>query len=159
MQETCLRAYGGFGGFRPGTNLDAWLYRILKNTFIQGYRKRQREPKTIPEEWYGHPNRGGHNVETSAENIVVASIPDPQIQASLLSLPLEYRRVVLLFDVEGFSYKEIAQILGVPKGTVTSRLHRGRRALRRYLRAETDGQRNGRRRRASVVADVAMATQ
>ncbi len=158
IQETFLRAYGGFGGFQPGTNLHAWLYRILKNTFIQGYRKRQREPKTIPEECYGHTNGGRRNVETSAENIVIASIPDHQLQAALLSLPLVYRRVVLLFDVEGFSYEEIAQILGVPKGTVTSRLHRGRKALRRQLRSDTDGQQNGRRQRASVGADVVMAT-
>jgi RNA polymerase sigma-70 factor (ECF subfamily) len=134
LQETYLRAYRGFSGFEPGTNLTGWLYRILRNTFINSYRKRLSEPRTVPEAWYRSTNGAQRNVEASAETIVVASIPDQRLQEALASLPERYRRVVLLFYVEGFSYKEIAGIVGVPRGTVMSRLHRGRKALKERLR-------------------------
>ena len=140
LQETYLRAYRGFSGFQSGTNLTAWLYRILRNTFIHGYRKRRREPKTVPEGWYRNTNAQG-NVEASAETTVVDSIPDEQLQEALSSLPERYRGVVLLFDVEGFTYKEIAGIVGIPLGTVMSRLHRGRKALKERMRPPADERR------------------
>ena len=134
LQETYLRAYRGFSGFEPGTNLSGWLYRILRNTFINTYRKRLHEPRTVPEDWYRSSNGAQRNVEASAEATVIDSIPDQRLQDALASLPERYRRVVLLFDVEGFSYKEIAGIVGIPRGTVMSRLHRGRKALKERLR-------------------------
>jgi len=138
LQETYLRAYRGFAGFQSGTNLTAWLYRILRNTFIQGYRKSRREPDTVPEGWYRTTNGAHGNVEASAETTVVDSIPDEQLQQALSSLPERYRRVILLFDVEGFTYKEIAGIVGIPLGTVMSRLHRGRKALKERMRPPAD---------------------
>jgi RNA polymerase sigma-70 factor (ECF subfamily) len=134
LQETYLRAYRGFSGFEPGTNLTGWLYRILRNTFINSHRKRLNEPRTVPEDWYRNPTVTQRNVEASAESTVLDSIPDQRIQAALASLPERYRRAVLLFDVEGFSYREIAGIVGVPRGTVMSRIHRGRKALKERLR-------------------------
>ena len=137
LQETYLRAYRGFGGFRPGTNLRAWLYRILTNTYINSYRKRQREPLVVPDdsvdEWYLYDRLAREGAGASAETEVLDALPDEEVQAALESLPEQFRMSVLLADVEGFSYKEIADILGVPLGTVISRLHRGRRALERRL--------------------------
>jgi RNA polymerase sigma-70 factor (ECF subfamily) len=133
LQETSLRAYRGFAGFQPGTNLNAWLYRILRNTFIQGYRKKRREPTIVPEDWYRDANDARSNVAPSAESIVVHSIIDVDLQEALLSLPERYRRPVLLYDVDGFNYKEIAELLGIPRGTVMSRLHRGRKALKERI--------------------------
>ncbi len=137
LQETFLRAYRGFASFREGTNLRAWLYRILTNAFINVYRKRQREPQTISdgevEEWYLYERLGAEGAEPSAEAQVLETLPDEDVQEALASLPDQFRLAVLLADVEGFSYKEIAQILDVPIGTVMSRLHRGRRALERRL--------------------------
>ena len=133
LQETYLRAYRGFSGFEPGTNLTAWLYRILRNTFINSYHKRLREPRAIPEDWYPSTKGAQRDVEPSAETTVIDSIPGQRLQEALASLPERYRRVVLLFDVEGFSSKEIAGIVGVPRGTVMSRLHRGRKALKERL--------------------------
>jgi len=137
LQETFLRAYRGFAGFREGTNLRAWLYRILTNTYINSYRKRQREPQTISDEevedWYLYSKLGGEVAEPSAETAVLESLPDEDVQEALASLPEQFRMAVLLADVEGFSYKEIADILEVPMGTVMSRLHRGRRALEKRL--------------------------
>jgi RNA polymerase sigma-70 factor (ECF subfamily) len=134
LQETYLRAYRGFAGFEPGTNLSGWMYRILRNTFISGYRKRLNEPKTVPEDLHRNTNGALRNIEASAETTVIESIPDERLHEALSSLPDCYRQVVLLFDVEGFSYKEIAAIAGVPLGTVMSRLHRGRKALKERLR-------------------------
>jgi RNA polymerase sigma-70 factor (ECF subfamily) len=135
LQETYLRAYRGFSGFEPGTNVTGWLFRILRNTFINSYRKHQLEPRTVPvDDWYRNLNGAQRNVAASAETIVIDSIPAQRLQEALASLPERYRRVVLLFDVEGFSYKEIAGIVGVPLGTVMSRLHRGRKALKERLR-------------------------
>ena len=137
LQETYLRAYRGFAGFRPGTNLRAWLYRILTNTYINSYRKRQREPQVVPdesvEEWYLYDRLAREGAGASAEAEVLDALPDEDVQAALESLPEQFRMAVLLADVEGFSYKEIADILGIPMGTVMSRLHRGRRALERRL--------------------------
>jgi len=137
VQETYLRAYRGFSGFEEGTNLRAWMYRILTNTFINSYRKKQREPVTVQEddldEWYLYDKLGENGVEPSAEAEVIRSMPDEDVQRALEALPEGFRLAVLLADVEGFSYKEIAEILGIPIGTVMSRLHRGRRALEKAL--------------------------
>lgn len=138
VQETYLRAFKGFAGFQEGTNLKAWLYRILTNSFINTYRKKQREPQIVegPEdidEWYLYDRLGGRNVEASAEAEVLDRIPDADVKAALESLPEYFRLAVLLADVEGFGYKEIAEIMQVPIGTVMSRLHRGRKALERAL--------------------------
>ena len=137
VQDTFLRAYRGFAGFEPGTNLRAWLYRILTNAYINTYRKRQREPQTVSDdevpEWYLYEKLGGDGAEASAEARVLESLPDEDVQEALAALPDQFRMAVLLADVEGFSYKEIADILGVPMGTVMSRLHRGRRALEKRL--------------------------
>lgn len=137
VQETYLRAYRGFSGFEEGTNLRAWMYRILTNTFINAYRKKQREPVTIAddeiEDWYLYDRLGGSGVEASAESEVLERIPDEDVQRALEDLPESFRMAVLLADVEGFSYKEIAEILQIPIGTVMSRLHRGRKALQKAL--------------------------
>jgi RNA polymerase sigma-70 factor (ECF subfamily) len=138
VQETYLRAYRGFAGFKEGTNLKAWLYRILTNSFINTYRKKQREPQIAdgPEdidEWYLYDKLGGRSVEVSAENEVLDRIPDAAVKAALESIPENFRIPVLLADVEGFSYKEIAEIMETPIGTVMSRLHRGRKALEKAL--------------------------
>ena len=141
VQETYLRAYRGFSRFQPGTNLRAWLYRILRSAFIDGYRKRRRDPKTVPDGWCWNSNGALRNVEASAEAAALDSIPDERLHEALSSLPERYRRVVLLFDVEGFSYAEIAGIVGVPLGTVMSRLHRGRKALRERMQSPVDERR------------------
>jgi RNA polymerase sigma-70 factor (ECF subfamily) len=140
VQEAFLRAYRGFGGFTPGTNLKAWLYRILTNTFINNYRKKQRQPVTVLEEdipdWYlyDHLADGSARGETaSAEAQVLERMPDEDVQAALDALPEAFRMAVWLADVEGFAYKEIAEILGIPIGTVMSRLHRGRKSLEKML--------------------------
>jgi RNA polymerase sigma-70 factor (ECF subfamily) len=137
VQETYLRAYRGFSGFQEGTNLRAWMYRILTNTFINAYRKRQRQPVTVPdddiEDWFLYDRLGGSGVESSAESEVLERLPDEDVQRALEALPEGFRMAVLLADVEGFSYKEIAEILDVPIGTVMSRLHRGRKALEKAL--------------------------
>jgi RNA polymerase sigma-70 factor, ECF subfamily len=137
VQETFLRAYRGFHQFQPGTNLKAWLYRILTNTFINSYRKKQREPQTDSldetEDWYLYSRMAERGTEPSAETSVIESLPDEDVQEALSSLPDQFRIAVLLADVEGFSYKEIAEITEVPIGTVMSRLHRGRKALEKRL--------------------------
>ncbi len=138
VQDTYLRAFRGFAGFKEGTNLKAWLYRILTNSFINTYRKKQRQPQTVEgpddiDEWYLFDKLGGRNVEVSAETEVLDKIPDEAVKAALESLPENFRLPVLLADVEGFSYKEIAEIMDTPIGTVMSRLHRGRKALQKAL--------------------------
>jgi RNA polymerase sigma-70 factor, TIGR02947 family len=138
VQETYLRAFRGFAGFQEGTNLKAWLYRILTNSYINVYRKKQREPKTVEgpddvDEWYLFDRLGSRRVEGSAEDEVLDRIPDADVKAALESLPENFRMAVLLADVEGFSYKEIAEIMDTPIGTVMSRLHRGRKALEKAL--------------------------
>ncbi len=138
VQETYLRAFRGFAGFQEGTNLKAWLYRILTNSFINTYRKKQREPQIVEgpddiDEWYLYDRLGGRNVEASAETEVLDRIPDADVKAALESIPDNFRLPVLLADVEGFSYKEIAEIMDTPIGTVMSRLHRGRKAREKAL--------------------------
>ena len=138
VQDTYLRAFRGFAGFQEGTNLKAWLYRILTNSFINTYRKKQREPKTVdgPEdldEWFLFDRLGSQSVARSAEEDVLENIPDADVKAALESIPENFRMAVLLADVEGFSYREIAEITDVPIGTVMSRLHRGRKALEKAL--------------------------
>jgi RNA polymerase sigma-70 factor (ECF subfamily) len=137
VQETYLRAYRSFDTFEEGTNLRAWLYRILTNAFINLYRKRQREPQTVSDEevpdWYLYEKLAERGAESSAEARVLESLPDEDVRSAVNSLPQQFRLAVLLADVEGFSYKEIAEILDVPMGTVMSRLHRGRRALEKRL--------------------------
>jgi RNA polymerase sigma-70 factor (ECF subfamily) len=138
VQDTYLRAFRGFSGFKEGTNLKAWLYRILTNSFINTYRKKQRQPQTVEgpddvDEWYLFDKLGGRNVELSAETEVLDKIPDEAVKGALESLPENFRLPVLLADVEGFSYKEIAEIMDTPIGTVMSRLHRGRKALQKAL--------------------------
>jgi RNA polymerase sigma-70 factor (ECF subfamily) len=137
IQETSLRAFRGFAGFTEGTNLRAWMYRILTNTFINSYRKKQRQPVTVAddelEDWYLYDRLGESGVEASAESEVLERIPDEDVQRALEELPENFRMAVLLADVEGFSYKEIAEILDIPIGTVMSRLHRGRKALQKAL--------------------------
>ncbi len=137
VQETYLRAFRGFAGFEEGTNLKAWIYRILTNTFINTYRKKQREPVTVYdddiEDWYLYDRLGERGMEASAETAVLEKMPDEDVQAALEALPEGFRLAVLLADVEGFAYKEIAEILEIPIGTVMSRLHRGRRSLQKAL--------------------------
>jgi RNA polymerase sigma-70 factor (ECF subfamily) len=140
VQETYLRAYRGFGGFQAGTNLKAWLYRILTNTYINRYRAAQRRPDESDldevEDLYLYRRLGGleaAQVGRSAEEEVLDSFTDDEVKAAIESLREEFRMAVLLADVEGFSYKEIAEILDIPIGTVMSRLHRGRKALHKAL--------------------------
>jgi RNA polymerase sigma-70 factor (ECF subfamily) len=140
VQETYLRAYRGFGGFREGTNLKAWLYKILTNTFINQYRAKKRRPDQVDlddtEDFYLFRRLGGLeavDAERTPEAIVLDEIPDSAVKEALEALPEQFRLAVILADVEGFSYKEIAEILDVPIGTVMSRIHRGRKALQKRL--------------------------
>jgi len=140
VQETYLRAYRGFGGFREGTNLKAWLYKILTNTYINMYRARKRRPEQVElddgEDFYLFRRLGGlEAVEASrsAESEILDKIPEAVVKEAVEALPDTFRMAVLLADVEGFSYKEIADIMDVPIGTVMSRLHRGRKRLQKRL--------------------------
>jgi RNA polymerase sigma-70 factor, ECF subfamily len=140
VQETYLKAYRSFGTFQEGTNLKAWLYKILTNTFINSYRARKRRPEQTEldevEDLYLYRRLGGLEAAAagrSAEEEVLDSFTDDEVKGALESLPDTFRMAVLLADVEGFSYKEIADILDIPIGTVMSRLHRGRKALQKAL--------------------------
>ena len=140
VRETYLKAYRAFGGFQEGTNLKAWLYKILTNTFINAYRSRKRRPEQAEldevEDLYLYRRLGGLEAvaaSRSAEEEVLEHFTDADVKAAVESLPEQFRMAVLLADVEGFSYKEIAEILDVPIGTVMSRLHRGRKALQKAL--------------------------
>ncbi len=140
VQETYLKAYRGFGGFEQGTNLKAWLYRILTNTFINSYRSKKRRPDESEldevEDLYLYRRLGGLEavaVGRSAEDELMDLVTDQEVKDAIEALPEQFRMAVLLADVEGFSYKEIAEILDIPIGTVMSRLHRGRKALQKAL--------------------------
>jgi RNA polymerase sigma-70 factor (ECF subfamily) len=140
VQETYLKAYRSFGGFEAGTNLKAWLYRILTNTYINTYRARKRRPEqadveNVEDLYLYHQLAAGTapGVGRSAEDEVLDQFTDDDVKAAIEALPDTFRMAVLLSDVEGFSYKEIAEITDVPIGTVMSRLHRGRKALQKAL--------------------------
>src|SRR6201996_6486657 len=140
VQEPYLKAYRAFGSFKEGTNLKAWLYRILTNTFINSYRARKRRPEQTDiddvEDLYLYRRLGGLEAVSagrSAEEEVLEHFTEGEVKEAVEALPEQFRMAVLLADVEGFSYKEIAEILDVPIGTVMSRLHRGRRALQKTL--------------------------
>ncbi|WP_017577529.1 sigma-70 family RNA polymerase sigma factor [Nocardiopsis kunsanensis] len=138
VQETFTKAFANFHQFRAGTNLRAWLYRILTNTFINGYRKKQREPRqeTTDEikDWQlaaaaGHTSSGMRSAETE----VLDHLPDSDIKQALARLPEDFQLVIYLVDIEGYAYKEVAERMDTPLGTVMSRLHRARRQLREML--------------------------
>lgn len=140
VQETYLKAYRAYDRFEAGTNLRAWLFRILTNTFINSYRSKQRRPDEREldevEDFYLYRRMGGleaARANRSAEDELMDFFTDAEVKAAIESIPDQYREVVILCDVEGFSYKEIAEMVGTPIGTVMSRLHRGRKALQKQL--------------------------
>jgi RNA polymerase sigma-70 factor (ECF subfamily) len=136
VQETSAKAYAAFHQFKPGTNLRAWLNRILANTFINGYRKRRREPVAelgadLDKDWQAEAP--WLLAARSAEAEAMDRLPDAEITRALLDLPENFRMTIYLADVEGYPYKEIAEMMGTPVGTVMSRLHRARSRLREAL--------------------------
>ncbi len=138
VQETYLRAYRSFDSFTEGTNLKAWLYRILTNTYINSYRAAKRRPEVsdvedVEDLYLYHRLSPGQGTGRSAEEEALAGFTDEEVKEAIEALPDAFRIAVLLADVEGFSYKEIAEITEVPIGTVMSRIHRGRRALQKTL--------------------------
>ena len=140
VQETMLRAYRSFDRFEEGTNIKAWLFRILTNTFINRYRQQKRRPDETDlddvEDFYLYRRLGGleeARAGRSAEDELMDLFPEAEVKDAVESLPENFRMAVLLADVEGFHYKEIAEILEIPIGTVMSRLHRGRKALQKRL--------------------------
>ncbi|WP_374982118.1 sigma-70 family RNA polymerase sigma factor [Corynebacterium sp. BF-R-2] len=139
IQETYLKAYKNFSSFKQGTNLKAWLYRIMTNTYINSYRKAQRRPtESSADELSDFQlyTTSGHDATglESAEVAALKQMPDSQISEAMNDLPEDYRMVVYYADVEGLAYKEIAEVMGTPLGTVMSRLHRGRKLLRAALK-------------------------
>ncbi len=138
LQETMMSAYASFQSFRQGTNLNAWLHRILTNTYIDTYRKRQRQPVTYPAEEITDLQLVSNSEHTSlglpsAEDEALATVPDTAVVAAMKALPEGFRIAVYYADVEDLKYREIADIMHIPTGTVMSRVHRGRRHLRDLL--------------------------
>jgi RNA polymerase sigma-70 factor (ECF subfamily) len=137
-QDTLVHAYSGFPTFRQGTNLGAWMHRILMNTYINSYRKRQRQPVQAPIADITDPQvkagtRHWSAGLRSAEDEALDGLPDKRVRAAMQAIPEQFRTAVYYADVEGYRYKEIAEIMNTPVGTVISRLHRGRRLLRKLL--------------------------
>jgi len=147
VQETYLKAYRGYERFEEGTNLKAWMYRILTNSYINRYRAKQRRPDETDlddvEDMYLYRRLGGEHssLGESAEESFLSSVTDDNVKHAIEALPENFRLAVLLADVEGFAYKEIAEILDIPIGTVMSRIHRGRKALEKQLH-DYAGERN-----------------
>jgi RNA polymerase sigma-70 factor (ECF subfamily) len=143
VQESMARAYAGLRHFTPGTNGRAWLFRILANTFVSGYRKRQREPVQVLSPEFeallsaasAGPSSGSGRAAPSAEDAVLSQFSYSDVRQALRELPECFRATIYLADVEGYPYREISQMLGVPIGTVMSRLHRARALLRKRLTA------------------------
>lgn len=140
VQETYLKAFNAYERFETGTNLKAWMYRILTNSYINAYRKKQRRPDESDiddiEDLYLYRRLGGAEsavLSRSAEDELLEMFGEDEVKLALEDLPEHYRMPILLADVEGFAYKEIAEILDVPIGTVMSRLHRGRKQLQKRL--------------------------
>jgi RNA polymerase sigma-70 factor, ECF subfamily len=141
VQEAMLKAWRSFHTFQEGTNIRAWLYRILMNAHLDNYRKANRSPDVVSDDisdsyLYSKAGDGAMISEVGNPEIeVLDKIMDAEVRESLEALPLQFRAAMMLVDVEGFSYKEAAEILGIPEGTVMSRLFRGRHALRQRLAA------------------------
>ena len=137
VQETLAKAFAAFHQFRPGTNLRAWLHRILANTFINGYRKKRREPvQDLGADFQDDWQVGGDPLlppSRSAEAEALERLTDSDILQALRELPAEFRAAIYLADIEGYPYREIAEIMDTPIGTVMSRIHRGRAKLRERL--------------------------
>ena len=139
VQDTMVRAYRAFNRFEPGTNLKAWLFRIMTNAYINTYRKKQREPQKVSQDdvqefdLYQELKNRDPNYEATPETLVLDSLVDSDIIEAIDELPDQFRMAVVLSDIEGFSYAEMAEIMDVPMGTVMSRLHRGRKALQKRL--------------------------
>ena len=139
VQETMMRAYRSFDRFEEGTNLKAWLFRIMTNAYINTYRKKQREPLKVSHDeiedfdLYRELKQHDPQWDATPENIVLSNLVDSDIIEAIDDLPEQFRLAVVLSDVEGFSYAEMAEIMDVPLGTVMSRLHRGRKALQKRL--------------------------
>jgi RNA polymerase sigma-70 factor (ECF subfamily) len=139
VQDTMAKAFASFGSFQPGTNLRAWLFRILTNNYINGYRKKRRQPAQYSTEYVTDQHlaeayaRFAPSGQRSAEDHALDALPNNDIKAAMDALPPQFRAVVYYADVEGFRYKEIAAIMNIPHGTVMSQLHRGRNRLRTLL--------------------------
>ena len=160
VQDTMVKAYSNFDSFLPGSNFKAWLNRIQTNTYINTYRRRGRRPvqystDTVTDQELTAQAQRASTQHVSAEDQALAALPDTEVTAAMQSLPEQFRAVVYYADVEGFRYREIADIMGTPHGTVTSRLHRGRQHLRRLL---ADAAHPVRRRSGQPVRDSARCT-
>jgi RNA polymerase sigma-70 factor (ECF subfamily) len=157
LQETMAKAYAGFRTFREGSNFNAWLHRILINAYITSYRKKQRRPAQYPTDEFTDPQLAANAQHMagglrSAEDQALDALPDNEIRAAMQALPEQFRTAVYYADIQGFRFKEIAELMDTPIGTVMSRLHRGRRILRRLL-ADVAKQRG-----YAVVGDVHLHT-
>ena len=134
LQEAMVKAYRSFHQYQQGTNLKAWLYRVLHTTYLSMYRKQQRRPQeNLTDDWGDHTLFDAVVDSDSVEEDVLASFTDQAVKDALADLPEQFRMAVYLADIEGFAYKEIAEIMGTPVGTVMSRIHRGRKGLQQAL--------------------------